>query len=283
MIDTHCHVHFTDYGENRADVIGRTQKKGVEMITIGTQTSTSLEAIQTAEQYEGVWCTVGLHPSHTHPYTLHADQNEVTDTHVELFDKDDYRKLVERSNKVVAIGEVGLDYYRLPTEAEDVADVKLKQKTELWKAIELATEVNLPLVLHVRDAHTDMVSIIEAAQTRGMMSRGAVIHCFTGTTEEARVYHRLGILTSFTGIITFGDKKHPEKLTPLMKTVQDLPLEMMMIETDAPYLAPEPHRGKQNEPWMVQYVAEKIAALKGITTEEVDRVTTKTAQHFFGL
>ncbi|PIR47909.1 hypothetical protein COV06_00715 [Candidatus Uhrbacteria bacterium CG10_big_fil_rev_8_21_14_0_10_50_16] len=281
MIDTHCHVHFQAYETNGAEVIKRSQAQGVEMITIGTQSTTSKEAIVTAESHEGIWCTVGLHPSHTHQHTLHTDQNEATEGQVENFNKEYYRDLIQRSNKVVAIGEVGLDYFRVSDEV--AADVKLTQKIELWKAMELATETDLPLVLHIRDAHADMQALIRAAQEKRMISRGAVIHCFTGTTEEARAYHDLGIYTSFTGIITFRDKKHPDQLTPLMKTVQELPLEMMMIETDSPYLAPEPHRGEQNEPWMVRFVAEKIAELKGISVEEVDRITTNTAKTFFQL
>lgn len=281
MIDTHCHVHFRAYKDNMEDVIKRTQEKGVGMITIGTQTSTSKEAIEVSERYDGLWCTVGLHPSHTHQHTLHTDQNEAIKTRAEEFDKDYYRKLVASSDKVVAIGEVGLDYYRLPDEGAD--EVMAKQKEELWKAIELATEVELPLVLHIRDAHADMVQIIKQAQSKDMMGKGAVVHCFTGTTEEARAYHALGIYTSFTGIVTFRDKKDPEKVTTLMQTVKDLPLEWMMVETDAPYLTPHPYRGKQNEPWMVQYVAEKIAELKGVSLEEVDEMTTQNAKKLFGI
>lgn len=263
------------------EVIKRTQEKGVGMITIGTQTSTSKEAIEVAEKYDGLWCTVGLHPSHTHVHTLHTDQNEAIKTRAEEFDKDFYRGLIESSTKVVAIGEVGLDYYRLPDEG--AYDVIAKQKEELWKAIELATETNLPLVLHIRDAHADMVEIIKQAQAKSMMGKGAVIHCFTGTTEEARAYHDLGIYTSFTGIITFKDKKDPGAVTPLMQTVKDLPLDWVMIETDAPYLAPHPHRGRQNEPWMVEFVAAKIAELKGINVAEVDKITTENAKQFFAI
>lgn len=278
------------------DVIARTHEKGVGMITIGTQTSTSKEAIEVAEKYDGLWCTVGLHPSHTHPHTLHTDQNEAIKTRAEEFDKEYYRELVESSDKVVAIGEVGLDYYRLEKSVkqhpgldyaldytDEAKEVIEQQKQELWKALELATEVDLPLVLHVRDAHADMLAMIQYAQAKGMINKGAVIHCFTGTTEEAHAYHDLGIYTSFTGIITFKDKKNPEAITPLMQTVKDLPLEWMMIETDAPYLAPHPHRGQQNEPWMVTFVAEKIAELKGLDVAEVDKITTENAKRFFSI
>lgn len=281
MIDTHCHIHFRAYKDNMNEVLERTRARGVKMITIGTQTSTSKEAVEIASAHPDIWCTVGLHPSHTHAHTLHTDQNEAIQTRAETFDQDYYRSLITSSSKVVAIGEVGLDYYRLPEEG--AADVIEAQKRELWKAIELATETDLPLVLHIRDAHADMLEIIRQAQSKQMMGKGAVVHCFTGTTQEAQAYHALGIYTSFTGILTFKDKKHPERLTPLMETLQSIDLSWVLIETDAPYLTPHPHRGEQNEPWMVRFVAEKIAELKGLTLEEVDRITTDNAQRLFGI
>lgn len=280
MIDTHCHIHFRGYKDDMEEVIKRTQEKGVRMITIGSQAKNSKEGIAVAEKYDGIWCTVGVHPSHTHHHTLHVDENETIETKEEGFDKDYYRSLIESSDKVVAIGEVGLDYYRLD---KDIEEVKAKQREVLIDALDLADEMRLPLVLHVRDAHADMVALLSSYVGAGKLSRRGVIHCFTGTTDEARAYHEIGFLTSFTGIVTFPDKKDPEAITPLQQTVIDLPLEMIMVETDAPWLTPMPDRGKRNEPWQVIRVAEKIADLKGISIKEVDRVTTANAERLFGI
>ncbi|KKW35103.1 MAG: Mg-dependent DNase [Candidatus Giovannonibacteria bacterium GW2011_GWA2_53_7] len=176
-----------------------------------------------------------------------------------MFDREAYRALATSSKKVVAIGEVGLDYYRLPSDEADT--VVAAQKEHLGHALDLADELNLPVVLHVRDAHASMMAMLGAYRGVGRLARRGVVHCFTGTVDEARAYHALGFLTSFTGIVTFVDRKHPDELTELMKTVQALPLEMMLVETDAPYLAPQAHRGKRNEPWMVTLVAPFFSGL----------------------
>lgn len=280
MIDTHCHVHVPAYA-SLEELLTRARQKNVRMITIGTNAQTSREAVAVAEQYPDIWCTVGLHPNYTHASTTHTDAHEVEQTQAESFDPEYYRALITQSTRVVAIGEVGLDYYRLPEHGAQ--EVIAAQMEAVRAAITLATEVDLPLVLHVRDAHADMIKLLTEAIDQGQLARRAVVHCFTGTREDALAYHALGVYTSFTGIVTFRDKKHPERNTPIMEVVAALPLAMLMIETDAPYLAPEPHRGQQNEPWMVCFVAQKIAELHGISVEEVERVTTSTAETFFRL
>ena len=281
MIDTHCHVHFRAYDDNREEVLKRTREKGVRMITIGTQSDTSRLAIEAASNAEDIWATVGLHPSHTHKHTLHIDEEESITTRAEVFDKDLYRGLIESSDKVVAIGEVGLDYYRLPEQGAD--EVIEAQKEALWAALELASEMGLPVILHVRHAFDDVVELLEKAIDEGLLEKRGVVHCFTGTRAEAEKYHELGFLTSITAIVTFKDRKDPDKLTDLMRTVRDLPLEMLMIETDAPYLAPQEYRGKQCEPWMVESVAKKIAELKGVSVDEVVKVSDENAHKLFGI
>ncbi len=281
MIDTHCHIHFRAFDADMQEVINRTLEKGVKMITIGTQTSTSKTGIEVAEANEGVWCTVGLHPSHTHRQTLHVDENESIETRAEEFDKDYYRELIASSSKVVAIGEVGLDYFRLPELGAE--DVIVSQKVNVNHALELANELDLPVVLHVRDAHDDMQEILEQFTSSGRLKRRGVVHCFTGTLREAVAYHDLGFYTSFTGIVTFKDKKNPSDITPLMAVAKDLPLEWMILETDAPYLAPSPHRGERCEPWMVMSVAEKIAELKEVDVGEVERITDENAKKLFNI
>ena len=149
--------------------------------------------------------------------------------------------------------------------------------------MELASELDLPLVLHVRDAHEKMLGLIKEFVDRGYLKKRGVVHCFTGTIEEARAYHELGFFTSFTGIITFQDRKDPTKITPLQKVVKEVPLEWMMLETDAPYLSPHPVRGKRNEPWRVELIAAKVAQLKGISISEVEMITDQNANKLFNI
>lgn len=277
MIDTHCHVHFRAFRNDMDEVIRRSLQKGVQMITVGTQSTTSRRGVEIAEKYDGVWATVGLHPNHTCEQHFEDELEEIK-TRCETFDAAYYRELAKHQ-KVVAIGESGLDYFRFP-EGKDQAELVAQQKEELRKQLELADELQKPVVLHCRDAHADLLTILKEFTDANRLTRRGVVHCFTGTIEEAARYHALRFFTSFTGIITF--KARGAGLSPVQQVVRECPIEMMMLETDAPYLAPEPHRGERNEPWMVGFVAQKIAELKDISVEEVDRVTTKNAKQLFG-
>ncbi len=295
MIDTHCHVHFNAYRDDMDDVILRTLQKGVFMITVGTQTTTSANGLKVAEKYDGVWATVGLHPNHLCEQEF-VDEQELGEgekvkikTRCEMFDHDYYLDLA-RHPKCVAIGECGLDYYRLP-EHFDRNELIAKQKETVRQHFDLASEVGLPVVIHCRDgsptlttsAHTDQLQIIREFVEAGKLQRRGVVHCFTGTLEEANAYVELGFLISFTGVITFPPRKSDGPISPLQQVVRDLPLEHIMIETDSPYLTPVPNRGKRNEPWMVEYVAQKISELKKVSVEEVARVTTENAKRLFGI
>jgi TatD DNase family protein len=307
LVDTHCHVHFNAYKDDMDEVIRRTLSKGVFMITVGTQTTTSANGLKVAERYDGVWATVGLHPNHLCEQEF-VDEQELGNgldgsnglkgfkakiqTRCETFDHSYYLDLA-RHPKCVAIGECGLDYYRLP-ENVDRDELIAKQKQTVRAHFDLAHEVGLPVVIHCRDAHADQLAIIREYVAAEKLQRRGVVHCFTGTMEEARSYVELGFLISFTGVITFPPKKQktPSPLTPLtpmtpstplQHVVRDLPLEYIMVETDAPYLTPVPHRGERNEPWMVEFVAAKIAELKGVDVEEVARVTSLNAARLFGI
>ncbi len=261
-------------------VIRRTLEKGVRMITVGTQSTTSRNGIEVAEKYDGIYATIGLHPNHTCEQHF-KDELEDIQTRCESFDPTYYRQLAKHP-KVVAIGECGLDYYRIPSELDREKFI-VKQKDELRAQLDLADELNLPVIIHCRDAHDQQVAILKEFVDARKLARRGVVHCFTGTIEEAVAYHAIGFLTSFTGIITFPPRKNEGLISPLHKVVRDCPLEMILLETDAPYLTPEPYRGERNEPWMVQFVAQKIAEMKGISIEEVDRVTTQNAEKLFGL
>lgn len=288
-IDTHCHVHFNAYKDDMDEVIRRSLDEGCFMITVGTQTTTSKKGIEMAEKYDGLWATVGLHPNHTCEQEFFDDdelppEEQATPkikTRCESFDIDYYRDLA-KSPKVVAIGECGLDTYRIPENLDREVVIK-KQVEEVRAQFDLASELGLPVVIHCRDAHEEQRAIIKEYLDQGKLSRRGVIHCFTGTLDEAQKYIELGFLISFTGIITFPPRKYEGDISPLQQVVKDLPLESIMIETDAPYLTPVPFRGKRNEPYYVKHVAEKIAELKGVTIEEVMKVTLDNAIKCFNL
>lgn len=287
FIDTHCHVHFQAYKEDMDDIITRSLDAGVGMITVGTQSTTSKNGIALAEQYDGVWCTIGLHPNHLHRQEF-VDENEVDPdsvviptqegphtirTRAERFDPEYYRTLVQHS-KVVAIGEFGLDYYRLPPNV-DVGKMKADQADAVRAQLQFASETAKPVVIHCRDAHQDQAQLLREEIARGGLARRGVIHCFTGTAEEAAMYRELGFLISITGIVTFGKN--------VQEAVRDIPLDQIMLETDAPYLTPAPFRGKRNEPRYIEYVAQKVAELKGVSVDEVAKVTTENAMKLFQL
>ncbi len=272
FIDSHCHVHFRAYDGDMDTVIKQTLEAGVFMITVGTQKDTSRMGLEVAERYDGVWATVGLHPNHlTKQEFFDEDELDPVKTREETFDMNIYRELAKHP-KCVAIGECGLDYYRIP-EGIDVEMVKEKQRATVRAHFDLATELNLPVSIHCRDAYGEQAQMIREYTEFGKLERRGVIHCFTGTESEARAFIDLGFFISFSGIVTFGKN--------LQEVARALPLEKLLIETDAPYLTPAPDRGKRNEPWRVKYVAEKIAELKGVSVEEVARVTTENAERLF--
>ncbi|HCC83762.1 TPA: hydrolase TatD [Candidatus Uhrbacteria bacterium] len=288
FIDTHCHVHFQAYKEDMDAIVARSLESGVGMITVGTQSSTSKNGLALAEKYDGVWCTIGLHPNHLHAQSF-VDEDEAPNvnpppamgelegalikTRAERFDPDYYRELAKHP-KVVAIGEFGLDYYRLPPNV-DLDHMKADQAEAVRAQLAFATEVNKPVVIHCRDAHADQIVLLNEEIANGGLARRGVIHCFTGTVEEAAAYNEIGFLVSITGIVTFAKN--------LQEVVRQIPLSQMMIETDSPYLTPAPNRGKRNEPANVADVAAKIAELHGITVDEVARVTTANAVKLFDL
>lgn len=252
MIDTHAHLNFKNFNDDLNEVIEKSFEKGVERIIIpGSTLKESREAINIAEENENIFAAAGIHPE-------------------DLDGTLDLPKIEElaRSEKVVAIGETGLDYSYPHTKSEDA---KKKQGELLKEHIELAEKLNLPLILHNRDSDEDFYEIIK--DFRGK----AVVHCYTSTLDFAKRILDLGYMISFTGIITF------DKTGNLEKVIKEIPLEKIMVETDAPYLAPVPYRGKRAEPWMVSEVIQKIADIKGLSFKEVDQKTTTTAKKFFGI
>jgi len=270
LVDTHTHVNFNAFKEDGDEVVRRSLDSETWMINVGSQSSTSARAVKMAEKYEkGVYAAIGLHPSHL--FESYQDAEELSfKTRAEEFDYNFYKDLA-KSKKVVAIGEIGLDYYHLPKDGAE--ELKKKQKEVLVKQIELAQELNLPVIFHCRDAYDDLLDLIKKMTK---IPRG-VLHCFADTYETAQKFLELGFMISFTGIATYP------KADSVREAVKKIPLEKMMIETDAPYLSPQPIRGTRNEPIYVKHVAEEIAKLRGLSFDEVAKATTENAIRFFKL
>jgi len=224
-------------------------------ICVGTDKKTSKECVELAEKYDGIFASAGLHPT---------DNNEE-------FDINFYRELA-RHPKVVAIGECGLDYYRIKNK-----ELRNKQQDLFKKHIELAIELEKPLMIHCRNAHDDVIDILNSYFLIHNSKLCGNIHFFSGTWEQAQRYFDLRFMISFAGPITFAcDCDYNE-------TVKKAPLDKIMIETDAPFAAPIPYRGKRNEPLYVQEIAKKIAEIKRISYDEVREATTNNTLKFFNL
>ena len=286
LFDAHCHVNFGLYGDDTEAIIGRAKDKGIGLIAVGTRYETSLLAATCSNMHETVWAIVGMHPSHLYP---EHDASEDCSGTPEIFNPARYRILAQENERVIGIGECGLDYYHRP-EGVSLAELKTRQD-ELFRAhLDLALELDVPVMVHTRDgrepaerAHPDVLAILAEYAAAGRPLRGN-IHCWSGTWEDAHKYLKLGFHLSFTGNLTYppraAEKKSGETLAAVAKRV---PLERILVETDAPYLAPVPHRGKRNEPAYVELVARALAAIKGISYEEVAAQTTKNVKGLFGI
>lgn len=278
LIDTHSHVNFNAYRDDSEEIIKKALDNDTWVINVGSQLSTSRRAVKMAENYdEGVYAAVGIHPVHL--MELHVDEDEVHfESRAEELDYDIYKELAQ-NKKVVAIGEVGLDYHRISDMIKEIMTnemeqkIKEKQKEVFIKQFELAQELELPMIIHCRDAHEDMIELIKKLKIHHPHARG-VIHCFTDGYEIAKQYFELGFMISFTGIVTFAKG---------FEWIKDIPEDRFMIETDAPYLTPIPHRGQRNEPVYVQYVASKIAQFRCCHPDEIAKITTRNARKFFNI
>lgn len=252
LFDTHAHYDDERFDGDREALLASMPEKNVGLIVNpGCDIPSSRAAVELAGKFDFVYAAVGIHPENC------AD-----------FESEQIEKLRElaKEPKVVAIGEIGLDYYWAENPPKD-----LQQKV-LRRQLLLAQELRLPVIIHDRDAHADTMAIVrEFPQVRG------VFHCFAGSTEMARELIGMGWMLSFNGAATFKNaRKAPE-------VIAAVPLEKLMIETDAPYLTPVPHRGERNDSSYVRFVAEKIAEIKGLSPEEVERVTWENGRRFFGI
>jgi TatD DNase family protein len=257
LIDTHAHLDYTDYDPDRAEVIARAIEAGVmEIISIGTRIDSSARALELAENFPNIWATVGIHP---------CDVDNAPDDAVERL------RALAQSRRVVALGEIGLDYHRLPENPAEAEANKQCQALLFHQQLELAMELGLNAVIHQRDSWEDTLHIL--AEFTGKV-RG-VFHCFGGTLQQAQEVIALGHLVSFTGIVTFKSAKQ------VQETAQQIDPRHFMVETDCPYLAPAPDRGKRCEPAHTRRVAEFLAELRGVSLETLASRTTENARQFF--
>ncbi|MFH0770448.1 MAG: TatD family hydrolase [Candidatus Peregrinibacteria bacterium] len=252
MIDSHCHLTDKAFSSDLDAVIERASQAGVStIITIADSIQESEKALRITQKYEHIFCTIGVHPHHAHSWQA-SDATTV-------------RALVGSSRKVRGIGEIGLDYH-YDFSPRDI------QKKVFREQMEIAVQLKLPAVIHCREAIGDVKAVL-----KDFPAARAVLHCCSERWEDVAALVDAGHMLSFTGIATYPNAAE------IRRTIALCPLAQMMVETDAPYLAPVPHRGKRNEPAYVPEVAQKIAEIKGVPLEEVDRVTTENAVAFFAL
>lgn len=278
LLDTHTHLNYVPDADVK-DVAQRAFDADVHLVTVGTHIASSRRAVEVAERFAtGVWATVGCHPNHALAEVKDywpgvAEPQIVAPEGVEMIDQ--YRELL-KSKKVVAIGETGLDYYRLPEGYEVEAARKIQG--DLFRAfIRLAKERDLPVTVHLRGEEKNPYAVYDEALEilrEEDMHRGN-IHCYGGTYEQAKKFVDAGFHIGITGIVTFKSAK------ALQEMVAQLPLDALLLETDAPFLAPEPHRGKANESSYLPLVATKVAQLRGVSTDAVAEATTANARRLF--
>lgn len=251
FIDTHVHLNSEQYNDDLQEVIDRALAAGVKkMVVVGFDRLTINRAMELIEEYDFLYAAIGWHP---------VDAVDCTESDLKWIEE------LATHPKVVAIGETGLDYYW------DKSPKEIQQKL-LRKQIQLAKRVKLPIVIHNREATADCLRILQEEHAEDV---GGVMHCFSGSVETAEICIKMNFMISLGGPVTFKNAKKPKEVA------EKIPLQYLMIETDAPYLAPHPNRGKRNEPSFVPLVAEEIARLKGLTVEEVAQKTTENAHRFF--
>jgi TatD DNase family protein len=251
--DSHCHLNDPSLLTNLDEVIKRAKDNGVTLMNIiGYDLSSSKKAIEIANKYEGIYATVGIHPNDLHKMNKN--------------DFDEIEKLLTK-DKVIAVGEIGLDYHYEDT-------YKDLQKEYLVKFLHLANKYKKPIVIHVRDALNDALTIFKEHKS---LIIGGVMHCYSGSKEMAKEFVKLGLYIGVDGPVTFLNAR------VIKEVVSDVPLEWLLIETDCPYLTPHPYRGKRNEPSYLPLIAQKIAELKNLSVEEVAFTTTNNAKRLFNL
>ncbi|HQL01621.1 MAG TPA: TatD family hydrolase [Smithellaceae bacterium] len=249
LIDSHAHLEMKEFDPDRADVIERARAAGVDgIVTVGTNPDLSRKALSIARRHENIYSTVGIHPH---------DAAGADDRSLEVLKK------LAQDPKVVAYGEIGLDYFRNLAPRE-------KQVEMFAKQLDLACELNLPVVIHDREAHEPTLRMVRASGVRS-----GVFHCFSGDWAMARQCIDLGFYISVPGVVTFDRSK------VLQEVVRQAPIDGLLLETDCPYLAPVPHRGKRNEPSFLVHTARKVAQIKGLAWEDVALAAAQNTRRLF--
>jgi TatD DNase family protein len=307
LIDTHCHLNFRAFEKDADEVVSRTLTGDVWMINVGSQLETSKKAIELAEAFnaskprsivaekypEGVYAAVGLYPLHVPGVAdlikgkLDPEEAAAQET-VGEFNIESYRQLTLSSKKAIAIGEIGLDYYWKPKSKVKLEEFKRLQREALLAQIDLAKELNLPVIFHCRSAHKDLIEILNTKYKIQNTTLRGVIHCFTGTLEQMRQYLDRGLYLGFNGIIF---KQIPG--IDWQETISKAPLDRILVETDSPYLIPpqisinQSYQYKsvlgRNEPLFVKQVVQEIAKIKKLSYQEVSEITTQNARKLFNL
>ena len=252
LFDTHAHFDDPQFDADRDEVINSLKALGVERVmNIGANMETSRKAVALAEKYDFFYASVGVHP---------CDTYDMTEENIE-----ELRYMVQKHPKIRAIGEIGLDYHYYDTDPE------IQQKWFI-RQLELAKELDMPVVIHDRESKGQAIKILKSEGiTKGVM------HCFSGSAEIAKELINIGFMISFTGVLTFKNARRA------IEACAAIPLENLMIETDCPYMAPEPHRGERNYSGYVEFVARKMAEIKGVSYEEMARITMENGLRFYGI
>lgn len=269
--DSHAHVNFNAFKDDGEDILRQCFDDGMMVVNVGSQYSTSKRAVEYANKFEkNVYAAIGIHPVHLKKGSFtHVDPEELTEEEIptigEVFDYQKYLQLA-KDEKVVAIGEVGLDYHHFDPE-DDVEFLKKLQKETLIKFIDLANQVGKPVMLHCWDGYDDLLEILQ----KHPVQKKGIAHSFIGSYKTANKFIELGYKIGLNGIITYGDSYD--------KLIREIDLENIVIETDCPYLTPRPlEKGTRNQPQFVKHVAKKIADVKGIDVEEVAEITSQNAK-----
>lgn len=247
LVDTHCHISKNDYDDINKVIEEAKQNNVEKLIICGYDKESIKESIEISNKYNNVFLQLGYHPSEAN-ITTEEDLKEL-------------KEIIKNNNKVVAVGEIGLDYHW-------EKDNKEKQKELFKKQIEIAKELNLPIVIHSRDAFQDTYDILKETNHYGD------IHCFSGNLENAKMYLKLGFYLGIGGVLTF-------KNSNLKETIKEVPIDRILLETDSPYLAPTPHRGEQNSPKYIPLVAEELSNILEKDIKEIEKITTENAIKLF--
>lgn len=253
LFDTHAHLDDEQFDKDREAVISDILSSGViNVMEVGSSVESSKKAVDIANAHDFIYCSVGIHPE----YADEADEKSY----------DEIRRLAENNKKVRAIGEIGIDYH-YDDSAERDNQIKCFKRQ-----IEIARELSLPIIVHDRESKGDTLSVL-----REMDVHNGVVHCFSGSRETAKILVDMGFMISFTGVITFKNARRA------IEALEVIPLERLMIETDSPYMTPEPYRGRRNDSRYVRYVAEKMAEVKGVSFDELTEITYENGKRFFGI